>query len=317
MLVQVAEGIHLLSIQFPFGMRQVNSYVIEGKNGVTIVDTGSYAEQAIGIWKEALPEGTKVEKILLTHSHTDHIGLAKWLRETYHAPLVIARQGYEEMQKLRARRKAHEGDATSTYPFFAKHGGPSVSEKAMLEQLDADYFEPDELLEDLQEIQLGDQAFDAIWTPGHSPDHFCFLNKSSGVMLIGDHVLNEISPLIPVWTEQDGNPLAVYFESLEKIAKLPVSIGLPGHGSMIRNVPARIHELRAGHEQRMQQILAAIPDAGSTAGELAQAVYGFEKMSMRHSAEFLMTLTRILYMESVGKVQARERAGVISYHKAE
>ncbi|MDR7317597.1 MBL fold metallo-hydrolase [Brevibacillus nitrificans] len=316
MLVQVTEGIHLLSVQFPYGMRQVNCYVIEGKNGVTIVDTGSYAEQAIGIWQEALPEGTKVEKILLTHSHTDHIGLAKWLRETYQAPLVIAKQGFEEMQKFHARLQAYEGNGTNMYPFFAKHGGPSVSEKTMLEQLDADYFEPDELLEDQQEIRLGNHLFEAIWTPGHSPDHFCFLNKSNGAMLIGDHVLNGISPLIPIWNEQDGNPMAVYFESLEKIAKLPVSIGLPGHGSMIQDVPARIHELRVGHEQRMQQILDAITDSGNTAGELAQAVYGFEKMSMRHSAEFLMTLTRILYMESVGKVQGLEREGKIYYHRA-
>ncbi|MED4784848.1 MBL fold metallo-hydrolase [Brevibacillus choshinensis] len=81
----------------------MNGYVIEGKDGMTLVDTGSYAEQSIDIWKRVLPVGTKVEKVLLTHSHTDHIGLAKWLRDTYRAPVLISRIGYEEMQKFHRR----------------------------------------------------------------------------------------------------------------------------------------------------------------------------------------------------------------------
>ncbi|WP_055743834.1 MBL fold metallo-hydrolase [Brevibacillus choshinensis] len=317
MLVQVAKGIHQLSIQFPFGMRQMNGYVIEGKDGVTLVDTGSYAEQSIDIWKRALPVGTKVEKVLLTHSHTDHIGLAKWLRDTYRAPILISRLGYEEMQKFRRRLQDYRGDTSSLYPFFLRHGGPSISEKSLLEQVDADYFEPDELLEDNQEIALGDFSFESIWTPGHSPDHFCFYDRSTRVLLAGDHVLNDISPLIPIWSEEEGNPLCDYFHSLDKIAQLPVDIALPGHGSMIHDLPKRIVELRAGHEQRMQQILEGVSENGSTAGEIAQVVYGFDRMSIRHLAEFLMTLSRILYLESEGKLRGEEREGKVVFRLIE
>lgn len=316
MLVQVAKGIHQLSIQFPFGMRQVNGYVIEGKKGVTIVDTGSYAEQSINIWKGALPVGTKVEKVLLTHAHSDHIGLAKWLRERYGAPVWLSRLGYEEMQKYHARLQEFRGDASTLYSFVLKHGGPAISEKALLEQVDADYFEPDELLEDEQEVELGDFLFESIWTPGHSPDHFCFYDRANRVLLAGDHVLNDISPLIPIWSEEDGNPLQAYFQSLDRIARLPVAIALPGHGSMIHDLPARIAELRAGHEQRMQQILEGVAAGGSTAGEVAQVVYSLEKMSLRNMAEFLMTLSRILYLESKGRLRAEENEGKVLFHLA-
>ncbi|QRG70147.1 MBL fold metallo-hydrolase [Brevibacillus choshinensis] len=314
MLVQVAKGIHQLSIRFPFGMRQVNSYVIEGSKGVTIVDTGSCAEQSMDIWKSALPMGTKVEKVLLTHAHTDHIGLAKWLRERYDAPVLLSRLGYEEMQKFHTRLKEYKGDESVDYPYFLQHGGPAISEKALLEQVDADFFEPDELLEDEQEIVLGDFLFESIWTPGHSPDHFCFYDRSNGVLLAGDHVLNDISPLIPIWSEEEGNPLRSYFQSLDKIVRLPVQIALPGHGSMIQDLPARVAELRIGHEQRMQQILEGVAAGGSTAGEIAKVVYGLEKLSIRHMAEFLMTLSRILYLESEGRLRAEKVEGKVRFH---
>lgn len=313
MLVQVAEGIYQLSVEFPFGMRQMNSYIFKGEKGLTIVDTGSYSEQSIEIWKRALPAETKVEKIVLTHSHTDHIGLARWLREQFQAPVLISRLGFEEMQKYHRKLQNYTGSDTALYPFFARHGGPFVQEKAMLEQVDADYFEPDELLENGQEVELGDYVFQSLWTPGHSPDHFCFYNGSSRILLAGDHVLNEISPLIPIWSEEEGNPLRDYLESLEKVADLPVDVALPGHGSLIYDLQTRIAELRAGHEQRMQQILEGISRHGSTAGEVSQAVYRFDNMSFRHLAEFLMTLTRMLYLESEGKLRAEQREGKIVF----
>lgn len=313
MLTQIAEGIHKVAIQFPFGMREVNSYLFEGRKGVTIVDTGSFAEQAIEIWKQVLPAGTPVEKVILTHAHTDHIGLANWLREHYQAPLIIPRRGFEEMRKYRERLQQCSEVESIGYPFFLKHDGPALSEKLILQQVDADYFEPDELLDDEQEIWMGEYPFEAIWTPGHSPDHFCFYNRSNRLLLAGDHVLNEISPLIPIWSEEEGNPLQLYFDSLERVSALPVDLALPGHGSVIHDVTARISQIREGHEQRMQQIVDAIGHEGSTAGQVCQSVYQLPRIGSRNLAEFLMTLTRLLYLEAAGKVSAVERSGKVIF----
>ncbi|MED4582819.1 hypothetical protein [Brevibacillus choshinensis] len=86
---------------------------------------------------------------------------------------------------------------------------------------------------------------------------------------------------------------------------------------MIHDLPKRIVELRAGHEQRMQQILEGVSENGSTAGEIAQVVYGFDRMSIRHLAEFLMTLSRILYLEAEGKLRGDEREGKVVFHLIE
>jgi glyoxylase-like metal-dependent hydrolase (beta-lactamase superfamily II) len=182
-----------------------------------------------------------------------------------------------------------------------------------LQQVDADYFEPDELLDDEQEIWLGEYPFEAIWTPGHSPDHFCFYNRSDRLLLAGDHVLNEISPMIPIWSEEEGNPLQLYFDSLERVSALPVDLALPGHGSVIHDVTARISQIREGHEQRMQQIVDAIGQEGSTAGQVCQSVYQLPRIGSRNLAEFLMTLTRLLYLEAAGKVSSVERSGKVIF----
>lgn len=313
MLIRVAADIQKIAIPFPFGMREVNSYVFQGQHGLTIVDTGSYAPQAIQMWEQTLPAGTRVEKVVLTHAHTDHIGLAKWFQETYQAPVIIARRGYEEMCKYRDRYLHFTGDDTTLHAFFLAHGGPAVSEKAMLKQLADDFFEPDELLEDGQEIRLGDTVFTSIWTPGHSSDHFCFYDRTNRILLAGDLILDGISPLIPVWSEEEGNPLKDYFDSLDRIASLPVDLTLAGHGKEIVDTNTRIFEIKSGHEQRMQQTLEAITAEGSTAGQIAQTVYGLSEMKFRHTAEFVTTLSRLIYLESLGKVRSEVRDGLVFF----
>ena len=81
MLIKITDDIYQLVVRFPFGMREVNSYLIKGEKGFTVIDTGSYAKESIDIWEQTLSSGVKVEKVVLTHAHPDHIGLAGWFQE--------------------------------------------------------------------------------------------------------------------------------------------------------------------------------------------------------------------------------------------
>ena len=86
MLKQIAEDTYGLSVQFPFGMRQVNSYLFEGENGVTIVDTGSCAPETVALWEQVVGMGITVDKLILTHIHSDHIGLTRWFQNHHKVP---------------------------------------------------------------------------------------------------------------------------------------------------------------------------------------------------------------------------------------
>ncbi|MED4582807.1 MBL fold metallo-hydrolase [Brevibacillus choshinensis] len=313
MLVEMKEGIYKQVITFPFGMREVNSYLIKSNHGFTVVDTGSYAEEAIQLWEKTLATGIQIERVLLTHAHVDHIGLARWFQERCKVPVILSRLGYEMLRNNHERLLHFTGDEQAKSTFLNLHDGPEIAEKGRMQNIDRNYFEPDELYENHQILQIGEYAFEAIWTPGHSPDHFCFYDRKSETMLIGDHVLDPISPVIPIWSDDDGNPLHDYFQSLALIGTYPVQLVLPGHGEPIVDLPKRISELEMRHWSRLNQIQQLIVDEGLTAGKVCDKVYGHSHSQSFAMLEFSTTLARLVYLESIGNVFSEAVEGKVLF----
>ncbi|MFJ5768796.1 MBL fold metallo-hydrolase [Psychrobacillus sp. NPDC093180] len=308
MLTEVAEGIHKLVINFPTGMGAVNCYLIEGKNGYTVIDTGTDSKEAKDGWKEVLSSGIIIEKVVLTHTHQDHIGLAKWFQQEVGVPVIVSYLGYVEMKK---NRVSHRRDRTNS--LIIRHGGVALPNKINEDNSIYD-FEPDGFFNNHQHIQLGEELYEAIWTPGHAPDHFCFYNKNKKIMIIGDHVLNSISPVIGLWSGEEGNPLQDYLLSLKVVEKYPADITLPGHGDLIYDLPARIHEMTAKHRHRLQQVLQSVSMEGKTANQICYEVYDTANIILNLSS-FMATLTRLLYLESIGKVERLELDGIVSFKR--
>ncbi|QGS68407.1 MBL fold metallo-hydrolase [Oceanobacillus sp. 143] len=174
MLINITENIDKLVIQFPGGMGELNSYLFKGENGYTVVDTGVYSDQAIEIWNQVLTSGIKVEKVVLTHTHQDHIGIAKWFQEQIHVPVIVSKMGYEEM-KLNRRPKFVE----EFKDLLLAHGAPGIPENMRNQSFIYD-FEPDGFFENHEQIMLGNDTYETVWTPGHAPDHYCFYNRKKG-----------------------------------------------------------------------------------------------------------------------------------------
>lgn len=308
MLTEVADGIHKLVIKFPTGMGEVNCYLIEGKNGYTVIDTGTDSKEAKDGWKEALSSGITIEKVVLTHTHQDHIGLAKWFQQEVGIPVIVSNLGYEEMKK---NRVSHGRDRLNS--LIIKHGGVALPNKINEDNYIYN-FEPNGFFENHQQIPLGEELYEAIWTPGHARDHFCFYNENKKIMIMGDHVLNRISPVIGLWSGEEGNPLQDYFLSLAELEKYQADIILPGHGDLIPDLHARINELSAKHEYRLQQVLQSLTVEGKTANQICYEVYGTVNIIFNLSS-FMATLTRLLYLESIGKVERLELDGIVSFKR--
>ncbi|MCQ6279084.1 MBL fold metallo-hydrolase [Bacillus sp. EB600] len=308
MLKKITDDIYQLVVRFPFGMREVNSYLFKGEKGFTVIDTGSYAKESIDIWERTLASGVKVEKVVLTHAHPDHIGLAGWFQERFNVPVFISSLGYKEMQRLRLQKY----DKNKLHLLFQQHDGPEIPENIMQMEESAYDFEPDGLFEKNQTIQLGSSFYETIWTPGHAPDHICFYHHDQQIMVVGDHVLNNISPIILIPSEDDGNPLKDYFSSLESIKRYPIVFALPGHGDLIYHFKNRVEEITARHHHRLQQTLDLVKSVEKTAGQVCQEVYGKLSISKLISP-FIATITRFLYLESIGKVEKEMKNGKIYY----
>lgn len=137
-LTKISEDIYQLVVRYPFGMFEMNSYLFRGEKGFTIVDTGSEAKESIDLWKKTLASGITVEKLVLTHAHPDHCGLARWFQENHHIPVYISSLGYQELQKKRDNNRVNW-----LHSFLKSHDCPELSQNVGNSEAAAYEFEPD------------------------------------------------------------------------------------------------------------------------------------------------------------------------------
>lgn len=306
---KVAENVWKLVVRFPFGMREVNCYLFKGEKGYTIVDTGDCHETAKETWNKVLASVFPIEKIVLTHSHPDHLGLAKWLKEKYSVPVFMSDASWQAMQETKARFAASHNKYEAV---LQKHGGPALPKRNFAREIPKYDFEPDGLFKNGEQVLLGDDPYEAIRTPGHAPDHFCFYNRKEQILVLGDHVLKDLSPIVAAWSENDKNPLGDYFDSLDRIKDLPAKVALPGHGGLIGDVKARVESIRMRHEHRLKQMTISLQEGEKTAAQICRDTYGDVALK-QFFAPFMATITRCLYLESAGKISSRLENGKILY----
>ena len=129
--------------------------------------------------------------------------------------------------------------------------------------------EPDVLIEDDTRPEVPGWDLLAIWTPGHSPGHLCFHEPRYQLMLSGDHVLPRITPNIPFHPQAGADPLGDYLGSLDRVAAFPTDEVLPAHEHRFVGLPERVAELRAHHEQRFAEVIAAVTRGVTSAWDIA------------------------------------------------
>jgi glyoxylase-like metal-dependent hydrolase (beta-lactamase superfamily II) len=303
-LTKIIEGIYLLKVQYPGGMGATNCYLVEGEQGYTIIDTGSYSKQAKSLWQQVLDKGVAIEKVVLTHVHQDHIGLAKWLQKKG-IPIIVSKIGLGEMEKHR------DPDFENRMAQLLRvHGIANIPES--LDRSDIYQFEPDVLFNMDERIKIGNDWYEPIWTPGHSYDHFCFYNPEKRFMFAGDHVLQEFSPVIGLWEAEEYNALQYYLQSIDHILQYPTDFALTGHGEPIEHFHDRVLEIKEGHEKRLEQIYQLVKEEAKTALQITYDVYGQLKKNFIASP-FMASLTRLIYLEEQGKVRRYGQNGVYTF----
>jgi glyoxylase-like metal-dependent hydrolase (beta-lactamase superfamily II) len=121
-------------------------------------------------------------------------------------------------------------------------------------------------------LSVGDYRFRCVETPGHTPGHMCLYEPNRKILVAGDHILNDITPNIQLWSD-DRNPLEEYFDSLDKVSELNIELVLPGHRSLFRNCRERIQELKQHHQKRLDEIISILgkghKDAFRVASEMS------------------------------------------------
>ncbi len=294
----------IFRVKLPHHSQYVNSYLIEGEKGFTVLDTGYPTEAGKQIWQKLAADGFVFEKVVITHGHTDHLGLASWFQRQLRVPVIHSAIGYEWMKTK--RRKAREAEKTGGFApsaFLLRHDGPRIPEWFLHEQAASADFEPDGVFGENDCVTFGDWPFRPILTTGHAPDHFCFWNEERRILFVGDHVLGDTTTVVPSLSEDAGNPLHEYLEGLRILETFEPELALPGHGEPLPDLRRRIAELREGHFRRLRQIADLLARGSKTAGQISREIYGGKSSGLLAALETAGTISRLGYMESTGKIK--------------
>ena len=319
------EKIVRLCVPIPFPLRTVNMYALIGKDGWALIDAGMGTPEAreaftIGL-QHAKLSIDKLQAIVLTHHHPDHIGLSGELQEQTGAAVYMHPIDEAAIQLIWSGALPQRFGRVSR--FFAQHGLPNTElwvskedPKVMRHILRIPPHETFTLVEDGDTIDLVGEQYRVIWTPGHSDGQICLFRESDGVFLSADHVLPRITPNIGLYSEHERpNPLDDYLRSLAKVAQLPASIVLPGHGEPFRDLAGRTAEIIAHHEEREMQILRLVQEQPQHAHRITEQVFGNRlKNDEARRMAVAEVLSHLEYLRYKGKVeQQHTKDGFVLY----
>ena len=330
-MTEIVPGIHRLKIPLPgkdVVLGYVNVYLIEGKNGHLLVDTGWNTDEAFDSLEKQLSEiGVRfqdISQIAITHTHPDHYGLAGKLQQLCGARVIL----HQIASGLIDSRCAHMDALLEQVAEWLKiNGVPSdiLVELQTASSGMANYVTPatpDFTLYGDETIACGASKYRSIWTAGHSPDHICLYEPDRKILISGDHILPTITPNIGLHPQSTDNPLGDFFDSLNTVKSLDVSLVLPGHENPFNNLQLRIDEIFQHHNRRNQEILATMRTGSKTAFQIANEItwlsdtngVGWQKLSpLDKRLAVLETAAHLEFMRFDGKTDKLVEDDVTHY----
>jgi glyoxylase-like metal-dependent hydrolase (beta-lactamase superfamily II) len=210
---EMADGIYMITLPMPFRLKHVNVFAFPEEDGFTLIDTGPSLDGVLPALETCLAEiGRRVEdcrRILITHFHMDHCGLAGLIAGRSGASIFLS-----EIEERTIRSFAREEDRASRLRSFGlEHGLDSGTLDTVIQTFSA-YKTPTSpftaagLLADGDRLNVGGRVAEIIATPGHSRGHICFHLPKEGFLIAGDHILPHITPnLSPDLTAPAFRPL--------------------------------------------------------------------------------------------------------------
>ena len=316
------DDVHCLEISTPFQVGRVNCYVFVGDE-LTLLDPGPATEAAL----EELVAGldahgfslADVSRVLITHPHMDHFGLANRVVEESGARVVAHRDATRRL----ADPLAHfDREQAFFRPFLQEMGVPKqvINTAVDLPEAYTDYQEPlvvDREVTDGDSVDVGG-TLSVVHTPGHAPGSVCFVSARDAVAFTGDHVLEHISPnplltIAPGTGDERTRSLPLYLDSLRKIQNIGADIGYAGHGEQIMELDGRVEEILDHHHSRKERIADLIESMGPTT---AYAIMQ-ELFPDIPATEVVPGMSEVIghldLLEDDGCVEVIEREGVRQY----
>ena len=306
--LEVAPGVRWLRMKLPFALDHINLWLLRDElarddgsaQGWTIVDCGIANDATRADWErifESGLDGLPVLRVVVTHMHPDHMGLAHWLTERWGVRLWMSATDFSAARLASSGLAPFGGPRTAD--FMARHG---LVDRSAREQIAGHTHYYSNLVPEVptsyrrllggERLAIGSGAGRVEWAchagHGHAPEHLSLHDATRGVLISGDMVLPRISTNVSVADlEPEGDPLALYLASIERLRALPAdTLVLPSHGRPFRGLHTRIDQLAAHHEERFAEVLRACAEAPHSAADLLPVL--FRRRLDLHQTTFAM-----------------------------
>lgn len=325
-LVPVAPGVQWLRLPLPYRLDHVNIYLIEDDGGWAVLDTGLATDACRQAWDAVLAgplAGQRLTRMIVTHFHPDHVGLAGWLSNRFDLPLAMPRPEY--LYSLALQYAPGDLGADTYRPFYRRHGlSPEITELVLSrghEYLRRTTGVPSTYhrIKHGDALRVGARDFDVITGGGHALEQAMLVRRQDKLFLAADQVIARISPNVSVHAmEPDLDALGIYLGSLRALRDtVPDDVlVLPGHGLPFFGLHVRLNELIGHHAERCDLIADSCRERPLSVAEIVPHVFHRELDAHQTGFAFGEVLAHVNHMLGAGRLALQTDAEGIDRYRA-
>ena len=317
--LDVAPGVKWIRLKLPFQLNHINIFLLEDDGGWMVLDTGLDTDDCRAGWDAALTgplKGLKLSRMVVTHFHPDHVGLANWLHERFGLPLHMPRTEY--LFSVTARMGTGDMTGEAHRSFYHTHGLSREHTDAVLGRghhylsLTTGVPSNSARIKDGDTLPIGGRDFQVTTAGGHALEQAMLHRAADRLFFAADQVIARISPNVGVHpVEPEEDPLGAYLTSLTLLRATIADdvLVLPGHGLPFYGLHARVTELLAHHEQRCGAIRDACRDKPLSVAELVPCLFNRPLDAHQTGFAFGEVLAHVNYMRGRGDLALGDDAG--------
>ena len=315
--LEVAPGVKWIRMSLPFALNHINLWLlrdnINGVEGWSIVDCCIHHDEAKAQWESIFAndlEGLPILRVIVTHMHPDHIGLAHWLCDRWNVRLWISATDYNVARLGCMGSTGFGGERAAE--FFASHGLNSPEAMTAI-RARTGYFPslvpsvPPQYRRMVggDVLTIGGHAWSCISGYGHAPEHIALHCEALNILIGGDMMLPRISTNVSVYEQEpESNALALFLDSIDRLRALPQdTLVLPSHGKPFTGMHTRIQQLHDHHSERLADVLQACVARACSAADALPVL--FKRPMDMHQTTFAMgeSIAHLHALWFAGKVQ--------------
>ncbi|MFK7940418.1 MAG: MBL fold metallo-hydrolase [Roseovarius sp.] len=315
--IQVAPGVLWIRLPLPMALDHVNIYALDDGDSWTVVDTGIHSKRSVRLWEDVLAgplKGMPVSRVILTHHHPDHVGMAGWLMERFGAELLTTRTAW-----LMARMLILDEEPRPTAEAL-RHWRRAGMDPAIYDQRKndrpynfADVCYPLPVgytrLKQDDTLHAAGRTWDVHIGNGHAPEHLTLWSRDDNLVIAGDQIISSISPNIGVYpTEPEADPVGDWMEACARLRLLAREdhLVLSGHKTPFTGLPIRMRQLIENHHGCLSRLLDHL-DTPKVASECFQPLFKRKIDEGIYGLALVEAVAHLNHLHQTGQITRRMR----------